>query len=218
MKHAKLLLLAFPLVFSILLAIPVLAAQDDPRTAPPQATGKSPNIVHPTGSFDPIAAKASLEPGAGTIRGKACVVKRIPAIGTREVKVWAVRQTVVLYPASAYIENMLELMRKAKPGKTMVAADPAITSIHLEGKTNEIGEFQFSQIKPGRYFLAADVSTKLYRKQYNDFLSQTVEVKGDEVANVTLFKGTTFLLDQLPKCKLDVETWYGTSRLPAQNP
>jgi hypothetical protein len=190
----------------------------DSRTAAPPVTGPAVREIHPSGSFDVVQAKAALEPGSGTIAGAACVCRFVhngPTTFTR-----ADREVVVLYPDSPYIEDMLKLLHKTKPGAASVVADPAITAIRLEGHTNENGQFQFSKIKPGSYFVVAAVhstntgtrsvytgtgyssdafggfSTDYYQKQnyyvnYDDILYERVEVQSGEEAHVTLFGGTS---------------------------
>lgn len=216
MKYIGLLSFSLLLGTSVFSGIQSSAAplvQDDSRTAAP-STSKPVKVIHPTGSFDLAAAKTAIEPGSGTIRGAACVVKTVTG---HEGMTRADNQKVVLYPASPYIEDMLNLIHKTKPGSADIEADPAITAVRLEGKTNENGQFQFSKMKPGKYFVVADVhstiagsrnvytgsgysadafggfTTDYYQKQnftvnYEDILYQEVEVKGDEMVHVTLFK------------------------------
>jgi hypothetical protein len=96
--------------------VPVTPVQaqstNDSRTAPPPVLGSPVKVIHPTGDFNVAEAKAALEPGAGTIAGAACVVRSVhngPLTFQR-----ADRETVVLYPASPYIEDMLRLLHKTK--------------------------------------------------------------------------------------------------------
>jgi hypothetical protein len=195
-------------------------AQDstDSRTAPPPVTDRPGKVIHPAGEFNVAESKAALEAGAGTIVGAACVTRAVhngPMMFQR-----ADRAKVVLYPASPYIEDMLKLLHKTKAGAASIEADPAITSVRLEGQTNENGQFQFSKIKPGIYFVVADVhstnngirnvyagtgystdafggfTTDYYQKQgyyvnYEDILYERVEVQGNETATATLFGGTS---------------------------
>jgi hypothetical protein len=175
-------------------------------------------VIHPSGEFNVAEAKAALEPGGGTITGAACVMRYVhngaPTFHRAD------REKVVLYPASPYIEDMLKLLHKTKPGKASIVADPAITSVRLEGNTNENGQFQFSKLKPGSYFVVADVhstntgiqrvytgtgyssdafggfTTDYYQKQnysvnFEDILYERVEIQGNGTANVTLFGGTS---------------------------
>jgi hypothetical protein len=202
--------------------VPVTPVQaqstNDSRTAPPPVLGSPVKVIHPTGDFNVAEAKAALEPGAGTIAGAACVVRSVhngPLTFQR-----ADRETVVLYPASPYIEDMLRLLHKTKAGKASIEADPTITSVRLAGHTNEKGQFQFSKLTPGSYFVVADVhttntgtrdvytgtgysndafggfTTNYYQKQgyyvnYEDILYERVEVQGNDTATATLFGGTS---------------------------
>jgi hypothetical protein len=205
---------------SAFVSTPFVRVQDasGSRTAPPPVTGKGVKVIHPSGDFDVADAKLALEPGSGTIIGAACVIRKVhngPLTFQR-----ADREKVVLYPASPYIEDMLKLLHKTKAGSASIEADPTITAVRLEGRTNENGQFQFSKIKPGSYFVVADVhstntgtrdvyagtgyssdafggfTTDYYKKQgyyvnYEDILYERVEVQGNETASATLLGGTT---------------------------
>lgn len=213
------------LVMGLMLAMPCCASRmaasqpivQESRTTPPPATSQS-KVVHPTGDFNVAEAKAALEPGTGTITGAACVCRFVhhgPTSFTR-----ADREIVVLYPASPYIANMLSLMHKTKAGTASIVADPAITSVRLQGRTNENGQFQFSKIKPGSYYVVADMhstdtgtrtvyagtgygndafgafTTDFYQKQnysvnFEDILYERVDVQPSEEVHVTLFGGTS---------------------------
>ena len=116
-------------------------------------TKPSVNLLKPSVPFDLNAAKASLEPGRSIIRGQVCGAWRGNLVlGTRPV---------LLYPASAYLEQLVTLAKKAKPGKDQVLTDPDMVFARMEAKPNENGEFQFSKMKPGRYFLMTSISAIL---------------------------------------------------------
>lgn len=120
-------------------------AADDPRTAPP-STQKKLNVLKPADGFDAAAAKAALTEGTGVIAGTACVLRA----GATSL---ASNQTVLLFPATPYLQEVVALMHKAKPGRDTLDLDPEAMRTRLEGKTNGKGQFRFAKMKPGRYYL-----------------------------------------------------------------
>lgn len=129
----------------------------DPRTAPPPDV-PSQNVLRPTATFDVTAAKAALEEGSATIRGTACVFHAVAGGGGGLYL--ASNQAIALYPDSAYLEEWVKLMHKAKPGRDVLDTDAQFTATRLVGKANSKGEFQFSRLKPGKYYLFATMSTE----------------------------------------------------------
>ncbi|WHO92929.1 hypothetical protein [Xanthomonas campestris] len=122
------------------------------RTAPPSRPSK---VLRPKAIFDMDAANAALEPGTSTITGTACVLRggRINL---------ARNHPVFLFPANPYLEEARTLLSKAKRGET-VELSPASMLIRLDGMTNEDGDFKFSKLKPGRYYVMTEMSTSFNR-------------------------------------------------------
>lgn len=128
-----------------------IQAADDSRTAPP-TTQKRLNVLKPSASFDGAVAKAALEEGSGVITGTACVLRE-------GVTSLATNQTVLLFPATPYLEEVIKLLRKAKPGRDTVDVDPDALKTRLEGKTNGKGQFRFAKMKAGKYYLLTSMAT-----------------------------------------------------------
>lgn len=126
-------------------------AADDSRTAPPTVQKKL-NVLKPTVSFDLTVAKSALEEGSGVITGTACVLRD----GATS---FATNQTVLLFPATPYMEEVIKLLRKAKPGRDTIDLDPQAMKTRLEGKTNGKGQFRFGKMKPGKYYLLTSMAT-----------------------------------------------------------
>lgn len=108
------------------------------------------NILKPSVPFDLAAARAALEPGQSTIRGKVC--------GSWRGNLVLGSQPVFLYPATPYLQQVLALGKKAKAGKDQVLTDPDLVVARMEAKPNENGEFQFSRMKLGKYYLVTSIS------------------------------------------------------------
>lgn len=111
------------------------------------------NILKPNVPFDLAAAKAALEPGHSIIRGQVC--------GSWRGNLVLGSQPVLLYPATPYLQQILALGKKAKPGRDQVLTDPDLVVARMEAKPNENGEFQFSRMKLGRYYLVTSISAVL---------------------------------------------------------
>lgn len=118
------------------------------RTAPPPEIK---NILKPSAVFDATAAKAALEPGTAAIAGTACTSR-----GGLQL---ARNQKILLFPDTPYLREFIKLVRKAKPGRDRVDADPEFLTARMEGMTNSKGEFQFAKMKSGSYYLYTTIST-----------------------------------------------------------
>lgn len=179
-------------------------AQQRSRTTIPEAI-PSVRVVSPGAVFDAAAAKAALAPGRSVIRGQACA-------SYNGAIAFASGSQVFLYPATPYLEEFIRLSKKAKPGRDQLVPEPEALSTRMEATANAKGEFQFSQMKPGRYFLLTSISALLggthdvyagrvennyasanvYRAEEYTFddasqLSQFVDVRRDgDVVKVTL--------------------------------
>lgn len=115
------------------------------RTSMPKPVD-SVRLLTPTAAFDPVAAKAALQPGRSVIRGQACG-------HWNGAVAYASGATVLLYPATPHLEQVVRLGRSARPGRDRVVADPALTEARMQAIADERGQFQFSQMRPGRYYV-----------------------------------------------------------------
>lgn len=129
------------------------ALERESRTALPDAI-PSLRVLEPKVAFDRAAAKAALEPGNSVIRGQAC------ALGNGQLT-FASGAEVYLFPATPYLEELVRLSKKAKPGRDQVVPDPEAIATRMVAKANGRGEFQFSKMKPGRYFIMTRISALL---------------------------------------------------------
>lgn len=144
-----------------------IAAEDEAaRTAAPR---KAPNLLRPKAVFDLGQAKAALEPGTATIAGTACVKRFVNNGGGLYL---ASNQSVLLYPATPYLQEMVQLMRKLKPGRDEIDFSPAFLATRMVGRTNADGEFQFSKMKPGKYYLITTLATRAYGSRNVDLGSE----------------------------------------------
>jgi len=147
----------------------VAAEEDAARTAAPR---KAPNLLRPKAVFDLGQAQAALEPGSSSITGTACVRRHVSNGGGLYL---ASNQSVLLYPATPYLQEMVQLMRKLKPGRDEIDFSPAFLATRMVGRTNAEGEFQFSKMKPGKYYLITTLATRAYGSRNVDLGSEVTD-------------------------------------------
>lgn len=104
--------------------------------------------VSPVTSFDAGAAKASLEPGSATIKG--VVMLKAQKQSTH------IKQDVYLFPATAYFEEFLNLKKKNKK-KKVITSEAFIAAKRAARIDDENGNFIFTNVKPGKYFLYTEL-------------------------------------------------------------
>ena len=150
MKRSRPLLLAA--AFALLLTAPARAQLPDVY-----------KYVEPSIPFDEPAAKAQLEPGTATIRGTLSAKEGKALIKALNISKShkAYKGTVVtLMPHSAYIDAWLALNKKLNRKSTLekAALSAQANSYRILTKvSDDQGSFSFPGLKPGKYFIYADV-------------------------------------------------------------
>jgi tetratricopeptide (TPR) repeat protein len=110
--------------------------------------------LFPAAQFDARIAANALQQGSSTLIGRACASVKNGMWGlggTDRFKATNVR--VVLYPATPYLEKWYDLREKKEDKKTGVFINREAQKYALVTQTNGNGEFVFSRLKPGRYFI-----------------------------------------------------------------
>ncbi|UIR56774.1 hypothetical protein LZQ00_02900 [Sphingobacterium sp. SRCM116780] len=155
--------------------------------------------------FDADAAKVALKEGNSTIKGKAYLSASSGETITGN------QVTVILFPVTPYLEEYLKLKKQENPQKLKFAyINPDAWKNRLEVKTNEYGDFVFTKMKPGDYYLecyipwqvngykdnytGSDYNTDYYQRgyythNYNDLIHEYVSIKKDgSIKKVSLSK------------------------------
>ena len=127
-----------------------VGARNDVAAEPTASTSSKLNVLQPKSIFDLGAAQAALEPGTSTIKGTACVVHRVENGGGTYL---ARNQSVSLFPATPYLNEAIQLSSKLKKGRDTLEVSPIAMQVRVDGMTNDKGQFQFSNLKPGKYYL-----------------------------------------------------------------
>lgn len=168
--------------------------------------------LFPMAEFDANLAANAIKEGSSTIIGKACSYKKeglVQVFGRKRFDASNVK--IILYPVTPYLEKWYQLREKKEDKKTAVFANRESAKYALVTKTNGKGEFVFSQVKPGKYFVqimfnftevqtksvivASDATTDYYELRdfytdYNDRLEQFVEITKDgESKKITVKAG-----------------------------
>lgn len=110
--------------------------------------------LFPASDFDAKAAGTALNYGTATLIGKACVNKGglgSYVLGGRKFSAGNV--AVFLYPVTPYLEKWYQLREKKETKKTGVFLNGEVSKYKLNAVTNSKGEFVFSRLKPGKYFV-----------------------------------------------------------------
>ncbi len=173
-------------------------------------------VTFPTRKFDSIVAKKALALGKGKITGVAFTRTKNGYGMKVGQKVLANKILIQLFPVTPYFEEYYSLWKdksKNNPKKNRyVYMDTEAYRYRLEAVTNSSGEFTFPDMKPGKYYLWANLdysrsysynqytgsgydgygridyySPSSYNKNFSEFLELFVEVKADgEIVNVKL--------------------------------
>jgi hypothetical protein len=121
--------------------------------------------------FDEEQARKAMEPGSSSIRG--VLFHRIRAktgyagekiASVKAAAVYAPNVTIYLYPLTEHLkeqrrlenENKKKRMRSNSVQLTNYIADKRMFNYMRHTKTDELGRYFFTDLKPGRYYLLAD--------------------------------------------------------------
>lgn len=110
--------------------------------------------LFPPAEFDANLAANAFQQGNSTLIGRACasVKNGLWGLGgTERFKATNVR--VVLFPATPYLEKWYQLREKKEDKKTGVFINREAQRYAMMTQTNSNGEFVFSRLKPGKYFI-----------------------------------------------------------------
>lgn len=124
--------------------------------------------------FDKAAAEKALQPGKSAIRGTAytrgfkdtsiigpgrgLLGKQLSKLGPKQFATKGT--TVTLFPLTPYFQEYLELRSKYKPGgkKVAVISNDAYYYRITTQVVDDKGNFQFTNLKPGKYMVETTVS------------------------------------------------------------
>lgn len=162
-------------------------------------------------AFDTKATKNALVKGKGTIKGVAFIRPENSSIGFNiktGKKLYASKIKISLYPLTPYFQEFLNLKKKENRKKLKFAflSNEAV-KYRLEAITNSSGEFTFSEMKPGKYYIEAILNwtqSGTYQKYtgsgYNNYGGRI-----NYYANENYTNNNSNLLNQIVEIKEDGE-------------
>ena len=189
---------------------------------PPAPTA---NEILPRAHFDAGAARDALARGHSTIRGIACAYKS--RLNRVNPPFPASNRAVHLFPASAHLAEWVQLRKRKRAHDEVVLMAPEAFDARVEGRTDGDGRFEFTEMKPGRYYLYLpfDFSESVVRNEYvgsarasdgssaaffrpgvasiahSEVLERIVEIKRDgDVVDISLTKGWGGILSKITPC------------------
>lgn len=112
-----------------------------------------PRLYYPQSFFNPKLTKESLKLGKATIKGQAFAIDNMDGS-----KHYASNSTVILIPYTTYLNEWLKLNAKYKGTNSSVYLKPEVFELRLETITDQYGNFSFTDLKPGKYYLECIVN------------------------------------------------------------
>lgn len=157
-------------------------------------------ILMPTSKFDAKAAGETLKPGTSTIKGEVCSV-------TNGVFYQGADTKVSLYPLTPYLEEYIKLRDEKEDKNTAVHISDEAFAMRIDTTTNKKGEFQFTQMKPGKYYI-------ITVNQYTAYSTGTVRTgtvtagvySGGIYENRTYASGKRKVIDKITEIKGENQT------------
>jgi hypothetical protein len=128
----------------------------------------------PKTPFDTALARKMLDPGTATITGVA--YRRANTLKKNKVEYII----VTLYPVTPYFVELQQLRKKAKSWSDLIKMSAVAHKYRIETKTDAKGNFTFSEMKPGKYYLEASMPYSL-SGQYTEKIGSVSDNAGNTV-------------------------------------
>lgn len=143
--------------FFLNLIIVVLSIQCNPiARADRLAKRNQITTLYPETKFDKSQAELQLARGKSTIKG--VLYKKTNKLALIGGKSYGYNVKVVLFPVNNYLMDWYELRKRKESKRTYVYLSDEAYSMRLETTTDNYGRFNFTELKPGKYFLQAIMS------------------------------------------------------------
>jgi hypothetical protein len=134
----------------------------------------------PKTPFNEAQAKAQMSRGKSMIKGRAFIEGRAVLTNKKTDPTVYIRkgQVISLYPLTEYMKEYLALKKKNKEGKRIAAISSLANAYKYDYEViTETGDFVFVNLKPGTYYIIADVH---YASGVGSVeVSDIVEIKND---------------------------------------
>ncbi|RQO30417.1 hypothetical protein DBR32_12680 [Taibaiella sp. KBW10] len=120
----------------------------------------SQELVYPKAAFDQVSAKKALANGKSAIMGSVffAPINNIYGIKNTNAKTYGKYAVVSIFPLTPYIQEWKKLkVKNSLRQKKLVKMSDEVYATRLDVKADEGGNFQFTEMKPGKYFLLSTV-------------------------------------------------------------
>lgn len=120
--------------------------------------------IYPQGAFDEAAAQRQLEAGNSSIRGTISAKENkalIKSLNMSKTRFAYPGTRVTLMPENAYINEWRNLQKQLQRKSTLkkaVLSNEAYSYRILTKVVDDKGSFEFTNLKPGKYFIYAEVN------------------------------------------------------------
>lgn len=190
-----------------LLAVVIFVGCNPIKEADRKASSAEVKTIYPTQTFDSLLAKKMLSPGNATIKG--VIYKKTNKMALVGGKTYGQNVTIELFPATPYLLEWHDLKEKKEDQHTKVYASQEAYKYRRYVISDGYGRFAFDNIRPGKYYLQASLTTtksylrdvevgsnsygtkyfqkERYSSSKNHFLEKFVEVNAErEIVEIIL--------------------------------
>jgi hypothetical protein len=132
------------------------------KQADKMAKKNTKTVLYPEYSFDERSHKAALIKGTATIRGVLFTKQKQGMLGNKGLlapKIYGQGVRVTLFPATPYFMAWYNLRQKKENKRTVVYMSEQAFKYRIEATTDEYGRFTFEEMRPGKYFIQAFLTT-----------------------------------------------------------
>ena len=177
------------------------------KEADRKASSSEVKVLYPTQTFDSLLAKKMLSSDNASIKG--IIYKETNNMALAGGKTYGQNVTIELFPATPYLLEWHDLKEKKEDRKTKVYASQEAYRYRRYVISDSYGRFTFDNIRPGKYYLQASLTTtksyvrdvevgsnsygtkyfqkERYSSSKKHFLEKFVEITSDkEIAEVIL--------------------------------
>jgi len=125
-------------------------------------------VLYPDIAFDKNEAKLATDEGTSTIRGVLFTKEKITTgLGTFKpllgAKMYGNNIQITLFPVTSYFEAWYDLRDKKENKRTRIYMSDDAFFYRIKVISDQYGRFQFTKMKPGKYFIQAFMGTN-YQK------------------------------------------------------
>lgn len=143
--------------FILLFAVVIVFGCNPLKEADRKASSSEVKALYPTQTFDSLLAKKMLSPGNAIIKG--VIYKKTNKMALVGGKTYGQNVTIELFPVTPYLLEWHDLKEKKEDRLTKVYASEEAYRYRRSVISDGYGRFSFDNIRPGKYYLQASLTT-----------------------------------------------------------